>query len=75
MITSDKNFNLETNRLLLVPTSMKHFESRSRIANDIENTKFMMFLPATKEETFEYIKNAKQLGWLKIKAHSSLTFF
>ena len=37
MITSDKNFNLETNRLLLVPISMKHFESRSQIASDIWN--------------------------------------
>ena len=63
MITSDKNFNLETNRLLLVPISMKHFESRSRIASDIENTRFMMFLPATKEETFEYIKKC-ETAWL-----------
>ncbi len=63
MITSDNKINLETNRLLLVPTSMKHFESRSRIASDIENTKFMMFLPATENETVEYIKKC-EAAWL-----------
>ena len=54
-----KNFQLETSRLLLVPTSMKNFEDRSRIASDIENTKFMMFLPSTKDETCEYIKKCE----------------
>ncbi|MBQ1983891.1 MAG: GNAT family N-acetyltransferase [Spirochaetaceae bacterium] len=49
-------FQLETSRLLLVPTSMKNFENRARIASDIENTKIMMFLPKPKEETFDYIK-------------------
>ena len=48
--------SLETSRLLLVPSSMKYFEERSRIASDIENTRFMMFLPKPKEETFDYIK-------------------
>lgn len=47
---------LETSRLLIVPTSMKNFESRARISSDIENTRFMMFLPKTREETFDYIK-------------------
>lgn len=37
--------SLETSRLLLVPSSMKYFEERSRIASDIESTRFMMFLP------------------------------
>ena len=36
-----KNFQLETSRLLLVPTSMKNFEDRSRIASDIAKTEFM----------------------------------
>ena len=49
-------FQLETSRLLIVPTSMKNFESRARISSDIENTRFMMFLPKPKEETFDYIK-------------------
>ena len=51
--------SLETSRLLLVPSSMKYFEERSRIASDIENTKFMMFLPSTKDETCEYIKKCE----------------
>ena len=50
---------LETSRLLLVLSSMKYFEERSRIASDIENTRFMMFLPATREETYAYIKKCE----------------
>lgn len=51
--------SLETSRLLLVPSSMKYFEERSRIASDIENTRFMMFLPETSEETYAYIKKCE----------------
>ena len=51
--------SLETSRLLLVPSSMKYFEERSRIASDIENTRFMMFLPVTSEETYAYIKKCE----------------
>ena len=54
-----KNFQLETSRLLLVPTSMKNFEDRSRIVSDIENTRFMIFLPSTSEETYAYIKKCE----------------
>ena len=53
---------LETSRLLLVLSSMKYFEERSRIASDIENTRFMMFLPATSEETYAYIKKC-EIQW------------
>ena len=41
---------------------MKYFEERSRIASDIENTRFMMFLPATSEETYAYIKKC-EIQW------------
>lgn len=51
--------SLETLRLLLVPSFMKYFEERSRIASDIENTRFMMFLPSTSEETYAYIKKCE----------------
>ena len=54
-----ENFQLETSRLLIVPSSMKNFEDRSRIASYIENTKFMMFLPSTKDETYVYIKKCE----------------
>ena len=50
---------LETSRLFLVPSSMKYFEERSSISSDIENTRLMMFLPSTKEETFSYIKKCE----------------
>ena len=50
---------LESSRLILVPTSMKNFETRSRIASDIENTRFMIFLPSTSEETYAYIKKCE----------------
>ena len=49
-------------QLLLVLSSMKYFEERSRIASDIENTRFMMFLPATSEETYAYIKKC-EIQW------------
>ena len=53
-------------RLLLVLSSMKYFEERSRIASDIEITRFMMFLPATREETYAYIKKCEiQLEFAK----------
>mgnify|MGYP003290985384 FL=1 len=51
--------HLETSRLFLVPSSMKYFEERSSISSDIENTRLMMFLPSTKEETFSYIKKCE----------------
>ena len=54
-----KNFQLETSRLLLVPSSIQYFETRARIASDIENTRFMMFLPETSEETYAYIKKCE----------------
>ena len=54
-----ENFQLETSRLLLIPSSMKNFESRACISSDIENTRFMIFLPSTSEETYAYIKKCE----------------
>jgi RimJ/RimL family protein N-acetyltransferase len=52
-------YPLESSRLILVPTGMQYFESRSRIAGDIENTRFMIYLPSTSEETYAYIKKCE----------------
>ena len=57
--SSSLDFQLESSRLILVPTGMQYFENRSRIASDIENTKFKMFLPSTKDETYAYIKKCE----------------
>lgn len=53
---------LETSRLLLVPSSMKNFESRARLASDIENTQFMIFLPKSPDETKNYLEKC-ELQW------------
>ena len=57
--SSSLDFQLESSRLILVPTGMQYFENRARIASDIENTRFMMFLPSTSEETYAYIKKCE----------------
>lgn len=46
---------IETNRLILVPCSMKYYNERAKISSDIENTRFMMFLPNSPEETEKFI--------------------
>lgn len=53
---------LESSRLILVPTGMQYFEIRSRIAGDIENTRFMMFLPKPPDETKNYLEKC-ELQW------------
>ena len=53
---------LESSRLILVPTGMQYFETRSRIAGDIENTRFMMFLPKSPDETKNYLEKC-ELQW------------
>ena len=53
---------LETSRLFLVPSSMKYFEERARISSDIENTRFMMFLPNPPNETKNYLEKC-ELQW------------
>jgi RimJ/RimL family protein N-acetyltransferase len=53
---------LESSRLILVPTGMQYFETRSRIAGDIENTRFMMFLPKPPDETKNYLEKC-ELQW------------
>jgi RimJ/RimL family protein N-acetyltransferase len=53
---------LESSRLILVPTGMQYFETRSRIAGDIENTRFMMFLPNPPDETKNYLEKC-ELQW------------
>ena len=60
--SSSLNLQLESSRLILVPTGMQYFETRSRIAGDIENTRFMMFLPKLPDETKKYLENC-ELQW------------
>ena len=60
--SSSLNFQLESSRLILVPTGMQYFETRSRIAGDIENTRFMMFLPKPPDETKNYLEKC-ELQW------------
>ena len=60
--SSSLNLQLESSRLILVPTGMQYFETRSRIAGDIENTRFMMFLPKSPDETKKYLENC-ELQW------------
>ena len=60
--SSSLDFQLESSRLILVPTGMQYFETRSRIAGDIENTRFMMFLPKPPDETKKYLENC-ELQW------------
>ena len=60
--SSSLDFQLESSRLILVPTGMQYFETRSRIAGDIENTRFMMFLPKSPNETKKYLENC-ELQW------------
>ena len=54
---------LTTKRLTLRPADLSYLHSTHAYAGDMDNTKFMMFLPATKEETFEYIKKC-ETAWL-----------
>ena len=60
--SSSLDFQLESSRLILVPTGMQYFETRSRIAGDIENTRFMMFLPKSPDETKNYLEKC-ELQW------------
>ena len=60
--SSSLDFQLESSRLILVPTGMQYFETRSRIAGDIENTRFMMFLPKPPDETKNYLEKC-ELQW------------
>ena len=60
--SSSLNLQLESSRLILVPTGMQYFETRSRIAGDIENTRFMMFLPKSPDETKKYLEIC-ELQW------------
>ena len=55
-------YPLESSRLILVPTGMQYYETRSRIAGDIENTRFMMFLPKPPDETKNYLEKC-ELQW------------
>ena len=60
--SSSLDFQLESSRLIIVPTGMQYFETRSRIAGDIENTRFMMFLPKSPDETKNYLEKC-ELQW------------
>lgn len=47
--------------LRIVPNGMKYLESTNSYATDLDNTKFMMFLPnQDMEETAEFLRNAEQ---------------
>ena len=60
--SSSLDFQLESSRLILVPTGMQYFETRSRISGDIENTRFMIFLPKQPDETKNYLEKC-ELQW------------
>ena len=72
--SSSLNLQLESSRLILVPTGMQYFETRSRIAGDIENTRFMMFLPNSPNETKNILKSVNFSGKVKIKICLNLKF-
>ena len=58
---------LKTERLLLTPYGMKYLETAYEYTSDIENTKYMMFLPNdTIEEAIEYLTKVDE-EWKKDK--------
>ena len=58
---------IKTERLLLCPLGTEHLESTHEYASDIENTKYMLFLPnETIEETREFLIDCEQ-EWKKEK--------
>lgn len=58
---------ITTNRLHLKPSGMKCFQAVNEYALDIENTKYMCFLPnETEEETKDFLRKV-DLEWKKEK--------
>ena len=56
---------IKTQRLLLRPLSLSDFKTVHEYASDIENTKYMMFLPNTSEiETKDFLASV-ELEWQK----------
>lgn len=56
---------LKTKRLLLRPLGMQDVESVHEYASDLENTKYMMYLPnTTLEETIDFLQNVEK-EWKK----------
>ncbi len=54
------NFRLETERLCLVPQSMKYLDSTHEYASDRQNMRYMMFLPNDSiEETKTFLANSE----------------
>ena len=56
---------IKTSRLILRPMSMEYLESTHKYASDLENTRYMLFLPNnTLEETIGYLGDAEE-EWKK----------
>lgn len=54
------NFRLETERLCLVPQSMKYLDSTHEYASDRQNMRYMMFLPNDSiEDTKQFLVNSE----------------
>lgn len=52
---------LTTERLTLVPLGTEHFETTHAYSSDIENTRFMMFLPnESREETLSFLRQCEE---------------
>ena len=58
-------FEIKTERLLLKPLGPEYFSSTNEYAMDLENTKYMMYLPNTNtDETMMFLKNV-EAEWSK----------
>ena len=56
---------IQTKRLLLCPLGLKYLNSTFEYASDIENTKFMKYLPSDAiEETVEFLTGVEK-EWQK----------
>lgn len=54
------NFRLETERLCIVPQSMKYLESTHEYASDRQNMRYMLFLPNDSiEDTKQFLANSE----------------
>lgn len=53
-----------TERLVLKPFSTEHFESACEYACNIENTRYMIYLPKSRQEVLEFLENVEE-EWQK----------